>query len=374
MDFTLTDDQQMLRDSVARYLEKEYDFSKRVKLVADGGISPSNWRTFADLGWTGACLPESVGGYGGAVEGMILMEQFGRHLVVEPFIWSVIVGGQLLQALPDERARRLLERMIAGECHIALASIERNSRHDLAAIATTAVKIDGGWVLNGVKAVVPNGAAADILFVTAKVQDVVALFIIERNTKGLNIIPFQTQDGHNAAEIRFDNVTLPSDACIANGEDAINLIELASDHGRAALCAEAIGSADYLITATTAHLKQREQYGAPLAKLQVLQHRLAEMYVTTELARSMAISATLSLELPSDERKRAISAARVQVIQSLRYVTQQAAQLHGGMGISEELDVAHHLKRAVTTAILLGDESFHLDRFMALEMPAEMAA
>ena len=374
MDFTLTDDQQMLRDSVARYLEKEYDFSKRVKLVANGGISPANWRAFSELGWTGACLPESAGGYGGPVEGMILMEQFGRHLVVEPFVWTVIVGGQLLQALPGEKAATLLEQMIAGDCHIALASIERHSRHDPAAIATSAIEKDDSWVLDGVKAVVPNGAAADLLFVTAKVQDAVALFLVDRNAAGLNITPFQTQDGHNAAEIRLDNVTLPLDACIAKGEAAINLIELASDHGRAALCAEAIGSADYLIATTTAHLKQREQYGAPLAKLQVLQHRLAEMYVTTELARSMAISATLSLELPSDERKRAISAARVQVIQSLRFVTQQAAQLHGGMGISEELDVAHHLKRAVTTAILLGDESFHLDRFMELEMPADMAA
>ena len=374
MDFTLTDDQQMLRDNAARYLEKEYDFAKRTKLVAAGGVSLDNWRAFAELGWTGACLPESAGGYGGAVEGMVLMEQFGRHLVVEPFVWTVIVGGQLLKGLPDGRGTELLEQMIAGDCHIGLASIERHSRHDLAAIATTAAEKDGGWVLNGVKAVVPNGALADLLFVTAKVQDTLALFLVERTALGLTITPFQTQDGHNAAEIRLENVTLGSDSCIAMGEQAIDLIELASDHGRAALCAEAIGSADYLIKATTAHLKQREQYGAPLAKLQVLQHRLAEMYVTTELARSMAILATLSLDLPHIDRQRAISAARVQVIQSLCYVTQQAVQLHGGMGISEELDVAHHFKRAVTTALLLGDESYHLDRFMVLEPKAEMAA
>lgn len=371
MDFALSDDQVMLRDSVARYLEKHYDFATRTSVVANGGLDAPTWRTFAELGWTGACLPESAGGYGGGpVEAMVLMEQLGRRLVVEPFVWTVIVGGQLLRAVPGEHGQALLDQMIAGELHVALASMERHSRYDLAAISTQAVEHEGGWLIDGTKALVPNGAAADVLFVTAQVQGTPGLFLVDRKATGVTTVPFRAQDGHNAAEIRLNAVRLESSALVATGDRALEIIELACDHGRAAHCAEAIGSADYLIAATTAHLKQREQYGAPLAKLQVLQHRLAEMYVNTELARSMAISATLALDLPEAQRQRKVSAARVQVIDSLRFVTQQAVQLHGGMGISEELDVAHHFKRAVTTSALLGDEDFHLSRFMALD-PAD---
>ena len=375
MDFALSENQVMLRDSVARYLDKHYDFAKRTQIVADGGLNAETWQTFADLGWTGACLPEEAGGYGGgSIEAMILMEQFGRHLVVEPFLWTVVIGGQLLRSLPEAQAAPLLERMIAGNLQIGLAAFERHSRHDLSAASTTATEEDGGWVINGVKPMVPNGAHADILFATALMKGELALLRVDRTAPGLTITPFRLQDGQNAAEVRLDRVKVDHDALVMTGGAVVDAIELASDHGRAAQCAAAIGSADYLIAATTAHLKQREQYGAPLAKLQVLQHRLAEMYVSTELGRSMAISAALSIDLPRDQRARAISAARVQVIQALRFVTQQAVQLHGGMGISEELDVAHHFKHAVTSAALLGDEGFHLERFMALDLADAKAA
>lgn len=368
MDFSYSEDQLMLRDSVARYLEKQYDFARRSQIVANGSLDIETWQTFAELGWTGACLPEVAGGYGGGpIEAMILMEQFGRSLVVEPFLWTVVVGGQLLKSLPEAQAAPLLEQMIAGNLQIALAALERHSRYDLSAVVTTATEQDGGWIIDGVKPMVPNGAQADLLFVTAQMEGTLALFLVDRIAAGVTMTPFYLQDGHNAAEIRFDTVKVDRSALVATGNGVIDAIELASDHGRAAQCAEAIGSADYLVAATTAHLKQREQYGAPLAKLQVLQHRLAEMYVSTEMARSMAISAALSLDLPSAQRARAISAARVQVIQALRFVTQQAVQLHGGMGISEELDVAHHFKRAVASSALLGDEGFHLERFMAFD-------
>ena len=369
MDFTLSEDQIMLRDSVARYLDKNYDFAKRMQTVANGGLKPETWQTFAELGWTGACLSEDLGGYGGgSVEAMILMEQFGRHLVVEPFLWTVIIGGQLLGSLPEAQASPLLQQMIAGELQIGLAAFERHSRYDLTAVKTTVTEHDGGWVIDGVKPMVANGAWADVFFVTANMHGALALMLVDRTAAGLSTTPFRLQDGQNAAEVRFDQVKVDRDALILTGGDVVEAIELASDHGRAAQCAAAVGLADYLIAATTTHLKQREQYGAPLAKLQVLQHRLAEMYVSTEMARSMAISATLSLDLPHPQRASAISAARVQVIQALRFVSQQAVQLHGGMGISEELDVAHHFKHAVTSAALLGDEGFHLERFMALDL------
>lgn len=374
MDFSYSEDQIMLRDSVARYMEKQYDFASRSRIIASEGFDAKTWQTFAELGWTGACLPEAAGGYGGGpIEAMILMEQFGRYLVVEPFLWTVVVGGQLLQALPEVRATPLLQQMIAGKLQVALADIERHSRYDLSAVATTATAHDGSWVIDGVKPMVPNGLQADLLFVTAQMQGAPALFAIDSKVAGLTMTPFRLHDGQNAAEIRFDRVKIDRTALVSTGDSAIVTIELASDHGRAAQCADAIGSADHLLSATTAHLKQREQYGAPLVRLQVLQHRLAEMYVSIELARSMAISAALSLGLPPAQRARAISAARVQVIQALRFVTQQAVQLHGGMGISEELDIAHHFKRAVTSSALLGDECFHLERFMALD-PIDLKA
>ena len=257
--------------------------------------------------------------------------------------------------------------MVSGDLHIALATIERHSRYDLTVITTCAKPEGDGWQLDGVKAVVPNGAIADVFFVTAQTNVGVSLFIVERTAPGVNILPFQTQDGHNAAEVRFDAVALGPDALVGEVGGGIAIVERACDHGIAALCAEAVGSASYLIAATTAHMKQREQYGAPLAKLQVVQHRLAEMFVTTELARSMAVYAALSLDLSTDARKRALSAAKVQAMQSLRFVAQNAVQLHGGMGISEELDIAHHYKRMVTSAMLLGDETHHLNRFIALD-------
>lgn len=370
MDFSQSEDQSLLSDSIDRFLEKEYDFAARTKTVDEkGGYSPDVWRSFAELGWTGACLPEDMGGYGGSpVEAMIIMERFGRHLVVEPFVWTVIVGGQLLQAVNNERRTALLEEMVAGEHHVALATQERHSRYDLEKIETRATPGGNGWRIDGVKAIVPNGAVADLLFVSALTTEGVSLFFVSRDTAGVTVVPFQTQDGHNAAEIRFENVFVDAAALVGEPGTALDIIDRAMDHGIAALCAEGVGSADYLIKTTTAYLKQREQYGAPLAKLQVLQHRLAEMYVSTELARSMATYAAQALSLPAAERKRALSAAKVQSIQSLRFVTQQAVQLHGGMGISEELDVAHHFKRAVTTAMLLGDEGFHLDRFQELDV------
>lgn len=368
MDFSLSEDQILLRDSVDRFLEKEYDFATRMETVRQGGYSAGVWKSFAELGWTGACLSEEAGGYGGSpVEAMIIMESFGRHLVVEPFVWTVIVGGQLLQAVPPSRRAPLIEAMVGGDLHVALATEERRSRYDPAAVETRAVADGSGSRIDGVKAIVPNGAVANILFVSALTAEGVTLFTVDRDAAGVSMVPFQTQDGHNAAEIRFDHVRVEADALVGKAGGGADLIDLASDHGIAALCAEGVGSAAHLIATTTAHLKQREQYGAPLAKLQVLQHRLAEMYVTTELARSMTICAAMSLDRPAEARKRALSAAKVQSIQSLRFVTQQAVQLHGGMGISEELDVAHHFKRAVTTAMLLGDEDYHLHRFMELD-------
>lgn len=377
MDFGLSDDQRLLRDSVGRFLEREYGFAARSGIVAAGGISFEKWRGFAELGWLGACLPEAAGGYGGGpVEAMLIMEGFGRHLVVEPFVETVVTGGQLLQGLPGPVRNPLVERMIGGDLQIALATAERQSRFDLADVVTEARTTGDGWELHGVKPIVANGAVADLIFVTARTSgnradvDGVTLFMVDRGAPDVSVRPFLTHDGRNAAEIGLDGVRVGGNAVVGDIGAGLAVVEQACDHGLAALCAEAVGSADYLLSTTAAHLKQREQYGGPLARLQVLQHRLAEMYVATELARSAAILATLSLDEPDTQRKRAVSGARVQAIQSLRFVAQQAVQLHGGMGVSEELDIAHHLKRSVVAGMHYGDEAWHLARFIALDPDA----
>jgi alkylation response protein AidB-like acyl-CoA dehydrogenase len=374
MDFSFTEDQTLFQDSIGRFLEKEYDFSSRRKIVAGGGYAPDIWAKFAELGWLGACLPEAIGGFGGSsVEAMIVMEKFGRYLVVEPFLWTVIVGGELLSSLDPAISGPLIEQMITGSLHLALATVERHSGFDIAQVATQAKSAGNGWVLNGRKPVVPNGAIASKFFVTARLLDDpanqhgVSLFLVDRDAPGVVCRPYQTHDGHNAAEMTLENVSVDYDHLVGQPGQAAGLIELAMDRGIAGLCAEAAGSASHLVAATTAYLKTRQQYGAPLAKLQVLQHRLADMYVAAELIRSMAYLAALSLDLSEDDRKRALSAAKVQVAQSLRFVAQQAVQLHGGMGVSEELDIAHHLKRATVSATLFGNEAYHLNRFQNLD-------
>jgi len=374
MDFSFTEDQTLFQDSIARFLEKEYDFSTRRKIVAHGGYAAEIWAKFAELGWLGACLPEAIGGFGGSsIEAMIVMEKFGHYLVVEPFLWTVIIGGDLLPSLDPAISGPLLEQMISGSLHLALATVERHSGFDLAQITTGAEPAGNGWVLNGLKPVVPNGAIADKFFVSARLsgdpasRDGITLFLVDRDAPGVVCRPYQTHDGHNAAELTLENVFVNHDHIVGLPGKAVSLIEGAMDRGIAGLCAEAAGAASHLVVATTAYLKTRQQYGAPLAKLQVLQHRLADMYVAAELIRSMAYLATLSLDLPEDDRKRALSAAKVQVTQNLRFVAQQAVQLHGGMGVSEELDIAHHLKRATVAAALFGSEAHHLNRFQSLD-------
>ena len=372
MEFSLTEDQALLRDSADRFLTKEYDFATRTRIVNEGSFSAHVWSKFAELGWLGACLPVEAGGYGGAVEAMVLMEAFGRHLLVEPFISTVIVGGQLLGALDEARRAPLVERLIAGHLQLALATTERYSGFDLAKIETSATRSGSGWTINGVKPLVPNGGRADKIFVTARTgattaREDVTLFMVDRDAPGITVRDYRTHDGAAASEIVFDAALVETTAMVGTPGAGLAIVETASDHGIAALCAESVGSAAHVLAATIAYLKTREQYGAPLARLQVLQHRMAEMYVAVEQARAMATLAAHSLHLPADQRARQISAAKVAVTGYARMVTQQAVQLHGGMGVSEELDIAHHLKRLTVSAMTFGDETHHLARFIALD-------
>jgi alkylation response protein AidB-like acyl-CoA dehydrogenase len=369
MDFNYSSDQQMLRDSAQRYLQQEYAYDQRAKILGDGGFSAKVWKDFASFGWLGAALPEELGGFGGGpFESGILMEAFGRRVVLEPYLWTVVVGGALLACgTTGERRESLLARLIDGELQLALAAHESDAGQDFARVATTARATPEGWLLEGRKPVVPNGAIAHKFFVSARTADGVSLFLVDRDARGMQLRPYRTNDGQTAAELTLAGVPVTAADIVGPRDDAVDLLALAADHGSAAICAEVVGSTAYLVDTTCEHLKTREQFGAPLAKLQVLQHRLADMYVSVELARSMALVAAGAIAKPAPQRMREVSAARVQAARCARFVGREAVQLHGGMGMSEELDVSAHFKRLMMTTLLLGDETFHVARMATLD-------
>jgi alkylation response protein AidB-like acyl-CoA dehydrogenase len=268
----------------------------------------------------------------------------------------------------QHRRGELLERLVAGELQLALAALEDDVGHDLSRTQTQAAQTPTGWRLNGRKPVVLNGAIADKFFVTAMAPDGLALFLVARGAPGVSIRPYRTNDGQTAAELRLHDVPVAADDRLSGfeGGSVADLLALAADHASAAICAEVVGSSAYLLEATCAYLKVREQYGAPLARLQVLQHKLADMVVQIELARSMAFVAAAALAKPAPQRMREVSAARLQSIKCARLVGRDAVQMHGGMGMSQELDVSAHFLRLTMSTLQFGDEAFHLSRMAAL--------
>lgn len=369
MTLRLTDEQQMLRDSVARFLDNKYDFAAREKRLAGGDeAATAIWQEMAELGWIGACLPEKLGGFGGPAETAIIMQEFGRRLVVEPLLECAIAGSQLLAALDQPTRDDLCEKLVEGKLQVALATHERHSHHDLERIDTVARRSEHGWSLSGVKIPVANGDRADLIFVTARIEghDGISLFCVPRTSRGLECTSLQLHDAREAARLSLADCAVEVDALAGEAGQGLAIVERALDHACAALCNEAVGSCDHVLQATIEYLKTRVQYDAPLARLQVLQHRVAEMFVATEQARVMAGLATEALGMQEDDRRTRVSAARVAIDEHTDFVCKQAVQLHGGMGVSEELDIAHHLKRAMVATLGYGDSAWHLDRYMRL--------
>jgi alkylation response protein AidB-like acyl-CoA dehydrogenase len=371
MDFNLDENQQMLSDSIDRFLTDKYDLPTRRRLQNDAEGRARLWREMAELGWIGAAFPEEVGGFQGSLgDVMVVMDRFGRHLLAEPYVVSAIVGGQLLlNGLSGERREGLIGELIAGELQLSLAAgashVLRSPEHT----SFTAEASGGGWVVSGRMPVVLNGARADQLLVAARTggrigeREGVTLFLVDANSPQVERRGFLTLDGHEAAEIVISRLSVGADHVVGQVDAAVPLIDAALDHGAAAVCAEAVGSMSHLVRTTSEYTKTREQYGAPLAKFQVLQHRMADMYIQTEMARSMAYLASLSLDQTVPERVRAVSGAKAHIGKAGKFVGYQAVQLHGGMGVTEELDVSWHYIRLTTINQLFGDQAFHLQRF-----------
>lgn len=375
MDFDLSTEQQLLKDSVEKFVQDEYDFAKRMASAnSEEGFSRDNWRTFAELGWLSIPIPEECGGFGGnPVDVMVVMEAFGKALVAEPYLTTVILGAGLVrEAGSTAQQKAVLPAVAEGRTLLAFAFAEPQSRYDLHDVTCTATKTDAGWVLHGTKSVVLHGPTADQFVVSARTSgeqrdhDGVSLFIVPRDAAGLERIDARAFDKVPVSELHFDNIALNADAVLGTPGAALPAIERVVDEAIAALCADAVGAMEALHAATNDYMKTRTQFGQPIGRFQVLQHRMVDMYMELEQARSLTYLATLKLGADEDERRRATSCAKAQIGNAGKFVGGQAVQLHGGMGMTDELNVSHYYKHLMMVDILFGNSEHHLKRFTGL--------
>ncbi len=374
MDFTYTETQDMLRETLSRFLADTYDFDKRQKMiVSPAGRDPGVWKALAtELGILGAPFSEALGGLdGGPLENAIMMEELGKVIAVEPYLQTVVIGGGALKAVGGAVADAHIPAIIAGEMIIAIAYAEPQGRYDLANIRTTAKKDGAGYMLNGHKSVVYAAPWATHLLVTARTggsgreRDGVDLFLIEAKTPGIVRRDYPTVDGFQASEVYFENAAIPGEALLPGG---IDLIERIVDEATVAVCAEAAGVMERLHAGTLDYSRQRQQFGQPIGRFQVLQHRMVDMFMEVEQARSMVLMGALKLDLPAAERMAAVSQCKAKVSRSANFVGQNAIQTHGGIGITQELAIGHYFKRATMIESQFGSADFHYDRYERITM------
>ena len=372
MDFAYNDEQRLLADSVGRWLDTGYRFEDFRRFAADSTQARTNWTRMAELGLLSVNIAEADGGLGGGpIETLLVMQAFGRALVVDPYVGTAVMAVALINAEPSSARRRdLLQQVGEGTCRISLAALEPEGRYDLSHVHTAAVANAGGFALSGKKAVVLHGDSADRLIVSARTAGAspqrhgISLFLIDAHAAGITIRGFPTIDGQRAAEIEFDDVRIGSDALLGELHTGIETLEWAVDRGIAALCAEAVGAMEKLLELTAEHLRTRKQFGQPIGRFQALQHRIADMAIALEQARSMALFAAAKIEEPSQvERRRAISAAKVMIGRCGRLVGQQAVQLHGGMGMTDEMPIGYFFKRLTAIDMSWGNVEHHVELY-----------
>jgi len=372
MNFDLSEEQQLLADSLKRYLANEYSIDARTKIVASPtGWSETVWSAFAEMGILGVPFPEEHGGFGGnAVDVMLVMEALGEALVVEPYWVNVGLAGRLVaRGASAEQQKAILPSLIQGKRKLAFAHTERGARYDLQHVGTRAKRGGSGFTLEGEKRAVLHGAAADTLVVSARTSGSdtdpggISLFLVDRDAAGLTVKDYRTIDELRAADVWLSGVTVPAEALLGAEGRALPLIEDAADYATALLCAEAVGAIRFANETTLEYIKNRRQFGVPIGSFQALQHRMVDMVISYEQARSMSYLACVKVDsAPSAERRHAISAAKIKVSDACRHVSQEAVQLHGGMGMTEELKVSHTFRRLTTIAQAHGDADYHLGR------------
>jgi alkylation response protein AidB-like acyl-CoA dehydrogenase len=365
----------MLADSVSRFIKNDYTFERRMQIAESSeDFSKELWQTYAELGWTAVPFSEDDGGLdGGPVELMLMMEQFGRGLVVEPFLANIVLaGGALRRAGTEQQKAAWLGPIIEGKLQMALAFTEPQARFDILDVATTATSDGDSFVLNGRKSFVINGGGADLIIIPACTSGEqadaggITLFAVPGDTKGLSRKSYKTVDAHAAAELELDDVCVPVTSIIGNLDDGSATLQAVVDEATLAVCAEAVGIMREMHDKTVDYSKNRMQFGVPIGSFQALQHRMVDTLVACEQSQSLLLWTTLLSIEGSAEARKAISALKYQIGTAGRLVAQEAVQIHGGMGVTWELDIAHYFKRLSAIEVLFGNADYHLDRFVAL--------
>ena len=364
----LTDEQQMLSDMVSKYLSETYDFESRRK-IANGPVSVAtpHWETFADMGWLALPFNESEGGFnGGPKEISILFEAFGKHLVLEPYLETIILAGGALAIAPETVRRQYVPAIIAGDCQCAFAHIEPRHTAERYYVGTTALQSKDGWQVDGVKSIVSNAPQSNLLVLTARIKgdkrdrDGIGLFVIDKNSHGVHCDDYVTIDGRRASEITLAEVQVGKAALISSDSGQLdNLL----DRACFAVCAEAVGSMRALISMTIDYCQQRKQFGQPIGSFQALQHRMVDMYIASELSHSLLIATANALENASDDRHKLLAALKFRVDKSARESSYGAIQMHGGIAMTDEFKVGHHFKRLTVIAKQFGNANFQLERY-----------
>ena len=371
MDLSFTEVQTMLIDSVEKFITNDYSFERRQQYAAsDTGYSADVWATFADLGWTAVPFGEDDGGFdGGPVELMAMMQQFGRGLIVEPYLANIVLaGGVLRRAASASQKTKLLQPLISGELQAALAVTEPQSRYDLANIETTATKDGDDWIITGRKGVVLNGGNAGLLIIPARTsgsttdRDGITLFAVGGMADGVSRNAYPTVDGHQAAEIVLQDVRVESNTILGDIDKAYAVLDAVVDEATLAVCAEAVGIMQTLTDKTVEYSKSREQFGVPIGSFQALQHRMVDMLTACEQSYSLLLWAAMANADQTEDAKRAISAIKYQVGTAGKKVGQEAVQIHGAMGVSWDVDIAHYFKRLTTIGQMFGSADWHLDK------------
>ncbi|HIC26689.1 MAG TPA: pimeloyl-CoA dehydrogenase small subunit [Gammaproteobacteria bacterium] len=375
MDFSFNEEQTLIQRQVAQFIQRDYEWEKRQALAkSELGFSSENWKIFADLGWLGISLSEESGGFGGsALETMIIMEEFGKGLVVEPFLETIVLCAGLIDSCGNkDQKSEILKKVISGEMHLALGFVEPQSRFNLADVTTEAKKKGDGFVLNGFKSVVMNGPSANNIIISARIsgkqseEEGISLFVVDPKLEGVSLRNYPTVDGRRASEITLENVDVTSSCLLAEEGKGFKELEKAIDSATLAICAEAIGAMEVLYKTTVEYTKIRKQFGQAIGKFQVLQHRMVDMFMEYEQSKSLLYMATIKQAEKAEDSKKAISGLKYQVGKAAKFIGQQAVQLHGGMGVTDELNVGHFFKRLTTIITIFGNTDYHLKRYSQL--------
>ena len=375
MDFTFNEEQTLIQGQVEQFIQRDYDWESRQSLIStDSGYSLDNWNTFAELGWLGISLSDDSGGFGGSsIDTMILMEEFGKGLVLEPFLETVVMCAELIdKAGTSEQKKDVLTGVVEGKIQLALAYAEPQSRFNLADVMTEAKLESDNFILNGFKSVVMNGPNANKFIISARTsgsqrdESGISLFLVDAEVSGLSSRDYQTVDNRRASELTLESVVIPRSCLIGELDEGFMVLDAAIDRSILAISAEAVGAMEVLYKTTVEYTKTREQFGTPIGKFQVLQHRMVDMFMEYEQCKSLLYMATMKHDEDSADAKKAISGLKYQVGNASKFIGQQSVQLHGGMGVTDELNVGHYFKRLTTIGTIFGNSDYHLKKYTSL--------